>query len=691
MAGMRHGPGRVGRTAGSRMLIAGLLCLSLVRTARGQETAPDTGAAAPAEPSWTLDLLRPKKTWLQRFHLGRWRSTLQFGFQWNQQHTTSTGATDVSSDYLDFRELMTIGNGGFLFHPGLLEFNTDLALGFTQNSTSAPGSDSSSDGRLLGYSVNGTFLRDKPLNLQVFGNRGENTFNRGFGGTATVLAENYGTTLRWRKAFRKVEVGFREERVEEQDSLLDVPGQDERRRVAFLRASGLGEVSDVDLSYDFQDVVDYSFAASSFQSHVTDLSHRYAFGEYLEGQLTSDVSLFRREGGMDRTGLRASESLQLNHSDTLWSNYSYDFDFNDDDEFRDTRHSGEFSVVHRLYGSLQSRLGMNASYWQPEAGRIVEYGPNVSVGYSRRLPREGSFSVDGGVSYDVTDQRLDGDELPVFQEPHKVTGFQLIFLTTPGIVRDSILVTDSAATTIFREGIDYRVVELGDRIALERLPSGNWKNDTEILVDYVFLTSGRLKVGTLGRLVRTSIDYPWFSLFFRRTASSSDQFEGDPGTYFEDVTDQLVGLQVRWTRQRLDLDSGADYHWYDSDTTAYNGVRVNEGITGRPWSRVSLSAYSVQAFNKFSIPQDRDTLELSARLAGTWRVRTNVNLEMSAGWLSLDDSSSPAETVVDGSVGLSWEIGRLRISPRFSVANREVDDSSTTGLQATLWMSRQLF
>ncbi len=172
---------RSGGAPGAWILFAGLLSLVPLRIARGEEPATDARIESPETRRWTLELLRPKRSWLQRIHAGNWRTTLGFGLEWNRQASSSEGGSDVSADYLDFREQVSVGTSGFFFHPSLLEFSTDVVLGFTQNRTSSPGSSDSSDARLLGFSTSGVFLRDQPANLLVFGNRNENTFNRGFG------------------------------------------------------------------------------------------------------------------------------------------------------------------------------------------------------------------------------------------------------------------------------------------------------------------------------------------------------------------------------------------------------------------------------------------------------------------------------------------------------------------------------
>lgn len=219
---------------------------------------------------------------LLRNGLRNLEADLLFGYEWDSQDVSVEQAPRTRFERMNFTERLRLSNRGFIFDPRLFNFRLGATVGLFQEQFSAPGQDVSSNGNLLGFDASGVFLEGKPYTLNVFGNRSEDILAREFAGTSKVLLENYGSTLTLREAPLRSVLVFRRERVRQELSFgLNPTRREEIRSIASYQGSRLGEVSEFDVNYEFDDVADQVSPELDFRTHDGGMTYRIFFGPYL--------------------------------------------------------------------------------------------------------------------------------------------------------------------------------------------------------------------------------------------------------------------------------------------------------------------------------------------------------------------------------------------------------------------------
>jgi hypothetical protein len=620
-----------------------------------------------------------------------WEAEALFGYEWDKQNITEPNAPQQRFERMNFTERLRIGNRGFIFDPRLLNFRLGATLGLFQEQFSSAGDHASSNGNLLGFDTGALLLEGKPYTLTVFGNRSEDVLTREFAGTSKVLLENYGGSLTLREAPLRSLLGFRRERVRQDLSFgLNSLKREEVRSIASYQGSRLGEVSDFDVNYEFEDVIDQVSRDLSFQSHNGGLSYRHFFGPYLEKEWLSRLRVFDRQGRFPSLFAQADENLRIDHTDNFASLYDYTVLFNTAEQARNLAHLGAIALQHRLFGSLTSNLRALGNFSEVEGGRTFGYGGNLGLDYSKRIPFEGRLSAGGRTSYRIDNQEFPSGEQFVFQERHVIEDFELIFLANPRVVQSTIFVMDETGAP-FREGFDYTVVQIGELTALERVPSGRFEDGKVILVDYQFVTARTLEFSTLAHGFNLAVDYDWISLFFERQESTQSLLSGEDGVFLDDATDQTAGTQVRWYRPETQASFLGEYRMYDSTLVAYTSPRFVQSLSLLPSPILVCNATVSETFFHFSKPEERETSSLLGRMSATWRPLPFLYAEFYSSYLRRDDTVAPDEGLFDAGVRVQVEFGRLRLVPSTGFARREVGEATTTELRATLTVIRQLF
>ncbi len=616
---------------------------------------------------------------------------LLFGYEWDVQEVSAAQAPRTRFERMNFTERLHFANRGFIFDPRLFNFRLGTTLGLFQEQFSTTGQDTSSEGNLLGFDVSGVFLENKPYPLTVFGNRSEDVVTREFAGTSKVLLESYGGSWTLRETPLRSLLSMRREHVQQRLGFgARSTKREETRSVASYQGTRLGEVTDIDVNYEFDDVGDEVAPDLSFRTHDAGASYRVLFGPYLEKDLVSRVRLFNRQGRVDTLFTQTDQNLRIDHTETLASSWDYTFVLNKVSDTRSLAHAGGAGLQHRLFGSLTTNARGVANFSEVEDGQTLGYGGNLSVNYSKRIPFEGRFSAGGSGAYRIDNQRFPSGETFVFQERHTVQDFQPLFLNSARVIEDSIFLTDESGTIAFEKGFDYSVMQIGQLTAVEPLPGGRLQDGQVILIDYRFLTAPDLDFSTLTRGFNLAVDYDWVSLFFERQQSEQRLLSGTDETFLDDVTDQAGGGQLRWSRPRVHASALGEYRTYDSKRVAYRSPRFVQSLTALPSRRVSVTATLSESFFNFSKPKDRETGSMLGRLSATWRPVPNLYLDSFASYLRLDDTVAPDERLFDAGVRLQWEYGRLRVVPAAAFARRETGASESTEFRFTLTLIRKL-
>lgn len=681
------------RVSGS---IASLLFLAFVCSPRASAAFSLLGGErAEGEPTRTaaaLGKIGLLGSWLSEIHPSGLEGEIQFGYEWNRRRTSFRGGTESRFERMNFTEKLRLLNRWFVFDPRLASLTTGGTIGFFQEQFSFDGKDQGEQGNLLGYDLTGTFLQGKPYTLTAFTSRGTETLTREFASSSEVLRESSGATLTLREV-----VPFDSTLLVRRDRIAQdlrfgsiVDQREELRTSASYAGTWLGEVTDLDLGYEFNDVDERTFQGLDYQTHEGRFAHLFYFGPYLEKSISSRWNLFQRAGTTDSTHAQANEDLRIEHTDTISTGYRYNFSLLSVQGFQTVSHAGDVNLQHRLFESLTTTLNAQARSSDFRNGRTLGYGGNGQLDYTKEIWLGGRFVAGAGLFYRIDDQEVPEGELLVVGERHVFAASQRFFLDNPRVDRSSLVITNESRTIVFQESFDYVLRDIGEETEVERVASGRIEEGQAVLVDYAFVTAPSLRFASRGIQSNVGLDYDWFLLYYRRSQSTQDLLSGAGSEFLDDVSEDNVGLQLRWSRPWASAESRNEYRNYRSRRLDFVSPSFSQSFSLLPRDDLSVNLNMDESFFRFRNPE-RERSTFTGRFGVFWRPFSLVFVDLGLNYLQFQDDLAPTERFVGGGLRLRATYGRLSLSPFVDYNRRDVGSGRSRDVRAGITVSRSLF
>jgi hypothetical protein len=380
------------------------------------------------------------------------------------------------------------------------------------------------------------------------------------------------------------------------------------------------------------------------------------------------------------------EELRMDHTDNLTGRYRYNFFFTNLQGQQSIQHSGSLNLQHWLYDSLTSSHGVEAIFTDFEGGESVRYGALSNLVYKKTIPLGGLIQLGLNGSYRLDDQDTPGGELSIFQEKHTVRGFELIFLNNPQILPRTAVVTDPTGTLIFQEGFDYRLVQIGDLTAVERIPTGELRDDEPILVSYRFLSPPVLRFTTLETILDARLRFEWVELYYGRTKRDQRLLRGSP-LFLDELDAETFGIRLKWTSRRLRAEARSEYRDHQGSRVAFTAPTFTQTVTFIPVRGLTIRAGGGESFFSFTLPR-RKTTTYRGRLSLFWRPRRSLESELFGDYLRILDTLSPDETFYEAGIRIRARLGRLVITPAFTYSLRRVGGGESRTMRGSIWVTR---
>src|SRR3990172_2930448 len=120
--------------------------------------------------------------------LGTWDGALEAGYAWDRQETKGDSGSNTKSGRTRYDERLTVRNtGAYYLDPRLVSTSFSGSFGLFQEQDRFDDKESSTSGRLLGYTFDTVILSEKPYSATTFASRNENVLSREFGGRSEQI------------------------------------------------------------------------------------------------------------------------------------------------------------------------------------------------------------------------------------------------------------------------------------------------------------------------------------------------------------------------------------------------------------------------------------------------------------------------------------------------------------------------
>jgi len=596
--------------------------------------------------------------------LGQWDSEMELRYESVDEETQSkTTSASSEATYESFSELFMFRNRGYVYHPLFLDFNAELGIEFDQSDGSRTNSNSgteqeSRDGDAPRYSITGMFLQEHTVSLAFALHKFNSTIARAFSRIAEVDNETQQATLYYKNEvfpmratlfhsiLERRELGRGEDRKEDLTTFEYTAEYDENDTTSVFTYEYTDSVEDV------MPLGEGGYAVQILRE-IHRLTHNavFRFGAARESFFRSLVSYQDESGTYASNRLLVSESLHMQHTADLGSDFSVDYS---QQEFGDTeseRLAATAGIAHQLYDSLLSTAEV---YGEREEYRELtrdKYGAAGAFNYQKQIPY-GRLTANLGGGYSLTKEEGGMSTLGVQDERHRLSGGSTSLLRHSGVVDTSIAVTDSSGTTTYVLDVDYRVTSRGGRVEVGRISSGAIPSGSTVLVDYTYMIDEPFEYNTTDLAAGVQVDlFDHFSAYASRRSSEHDLTSGAEQNRLDDIISTLIGTSVFWGPARLTVeheDNDSTLSPYTADTVRFdfqqrfaryhnlslNAIdrRVTFDETGdedfrliaatyrlvaRDWPVLEITVGSEEE-NRFAYAEDR----MFARLEARYRIRT---------------------------------------------------------------------
>ncbi|MCA9311909.1 MAG: hypothetical protein KDA21_11930 [Phycisphaerales bacterium] len=618
---------------------------------------------------------------LQFFQLTDISAALEFRWEHRYNKQAADGQTTIEETSDTLLETLNLSTRSYFGHPNLIDLSASGQIGWQDLWVDRSPGEGQHDSSLFDtYDITAGILSRGPAPLTLFARRSESLVDREFGGTLDSTTEEYGASLFLFREVVPTRLGYTHRR-QQLDDPFNVSSFD-------LMQDTLSLHSDLTISPYQRMVFDYAFDHYDedrgigdprvFDQHNALLTHTLTFGPQHNNNLRSALRYFRQEAEVLQELWHLDEALFLTHSDTLDSRYSLAVDRRESDDQRQDLVRGSALLRHRLYESLVTTVSGGGSHQSVDDFTSDEVFGRLAFDYTKRVPY-GLLTAQLVGALNRTDNSEQGDPVMILGQRETFDDPDPVVLSHRNIENSSIVVTDANRARVYREGIDYTVRVLPDRVEIFRITGGDIGPMEEVLVDYTVgpEPANTTLTRTLGGSGRYAFnDGPLRGLGVYGSYTDSRQDISSDG-YVDFIPDNLQLLRYGVDYQLGNFFLLAEMENRDSTISPSDTLRFQaryfHGLG--PRSRVSLE-YSYQQSDYHE--EDRTT-ELH-RVTGRWIQTITPDLDLRLRLVYRDERSSFAGDTqgFDQDLEINWRRNQTSLFASINNSFLEGNDVENT-------------
>ena len=599
----------------------------------------------------------------------------------DQDQTSKTGAGDTKTKERIFEENVRIEADGSVYHPNFMEFTLAGLFGLLQEDFESEFDGrrrtSGDDGDILEFDFEGRLLKKKPYPGTVYARRYRSLDPRPFLSSLETTTTNYG--FAWQYVDAKTPTSLQFDSTTVRLNPLDdreEEGRQENSSLRFETSYLFSEHNVLSFTYDRRTVEEQPFELEYDSDELT-LGHKLDFGDRHRHRLDSEVQYFNQRGTFDVRRTRWRETLRLTHSETLKSWYQLEIldrkqgSLSGVPPIEETSYLTSGTLEHRLYDSLVSQFYLFGQLQDFEDGlTITRFGVQPSLDYRKKNPWGVLLA---NYQFRVQTEEREGadrnfeiiDERATFRDPEPIV------LTNTNVSVGSIFITAVDRNTLYRSGEDYRVRTIGDRVEIERVPTGRILDGQTVLIDYVWELGGDLTLDTVNHNFGIRQDFAFgLSPYYRLRKQDQDVTPEDAtGVQAEDITAHTYGTEYRRGPIRL----LAEFEDHESTINPFEATRLSAELTQRVGrkgtARFRARWVDIDRFGR----QARQTEFFTVEGRYRQRVGEYLTLEGAVLYRTEEDSLSGDDDGVDVDLALEWLIRETELRVTYEFGRFEDD------------------
>lgn len=417
-----------------------------------------------------------------------------------------------------------------------------------------------------------TFIRTQPVVVSGNANYTHLYTSREYATNLESFNSGFGGNLGYRNNIAPISIFYQKEKIDQRELQTKRNYLTNRQNIRANTEISFSDIDDHKLTYNYDDYRREYFSTSEISSEVSSLSmtSNFKFDSNYVNTLNSNVYYSLNTGDIEYNRLLVNENLKwdLQSNFTYSGNYNY-FNF-DQNEINTKQHTILNRIEHQLYQSLQTNIFYEyINTDQTFAQEIINTG-GFGISYTKSIPM-GTFNL----SYNFKKRDLNNKNLSptasIFNEEYNMKDDGLILLNSPFIDIKSIRVKDETGTIVYKEFLDYILIQRDDFIEIQRIQGGLIPNESKIFVDYVAREQLSFQYAINSNMFnsRLLLFNNLVEVYFILNENTYNNLIGREPTILKSLSQRIFGSKI----QLKMLTAGIEFDDYNSNVIPYEATR----------------------------------------------------------------------------------------------------------------------
>ncbi len=531
-----------------------------------------------------------------------------------------------------FEEELHLRLHSYVYHPNFLKITVGGGPVLTQETLEADSQRTFSSDTFYNASVNLTFLEKKPYPLILFY---DHLYPRiPLGGTERFLLTDTKYGFKFQQPFGPIPFyleGYRQTQTGEGGNQITDEFSDHLTLEAEQISIWQGDAS---LLYQFNrrdsasGTLRIPIKKTRTTTHSVNFNTEQIFGARDQVRFRNMFSLFKRLESPERRDIHINPTMQWDLTDSLIWSARYDLGMSRIAKLDITNQAASTDLRHQFYESLFSKLDIHTSNSRSSGVNTQTYGGSGELLYRKKIPF-GAFTLQYNGTYDIRDHRSTASEVPIFGEIHVLSELFPAELRYDNIKASTVVVFNAARNRIFTEGIDYRLITVGDKTSIQRLPTGDIENGETVLVDYHIVTEGIYKFSIFTQHYEANVSlFSFLTLRARFRKAPQRLLSGSSTQPLKSTRSQLYSAKVHIPIGDMVIDGGSEYEDHREEGSPFRRTSYTLSLNAPLFSstRITLTGRRMLVDYPKSV-EDVDLKGANIRLESTPWSRIYVTAE----------------------------------------------------------------
>lgn len=478
--------------------------------------------------------------------------------------------------------------------------------------------------------ISASFLKQKKVTLNLFGNYDENYSSRENLTDIKSINKHFGGTLSYANKFLPVTIDFHNRKWYEKEVQTDRRYTLDQNTFGARTYKSFGKLDRSEFKFSHDENV--SVNQNLFRVANTIDNVDFVSSVYLDAKkkysLNTLVSNFNQKGTTNLKRFQASENVNvlLPHNLSFSGNYNL---YNIRQDLSTLiQNSINTSLQHKLFESLISKINFDYNVVNHTVFQEFNSKVGVEFNYSKKIPA-GQLLINYKFDRYHQDYTSEPSPLNVYSELYTLSDNEIRLLKVTDVIIGSVVVKDITSTIIYVNGIDYILIERNKFIEIRRIPGGSINDKSSVLIDYTATQPGKYNYDANTHMFSSNICLfdNILSLSYRFATQNYSNMEGTSFVALNYFTQNLAGLHLDFEF----INGGAEYENYQSSILPYRMMRYYVSFQKNYKEKVILMLNgNAQNYVMLDEPEPKyqKYIDFTGRINYLFTKKTSLNIDM---------------------------------------------------------------